>query len=142
MNIRTIKKLVEQETELDLTTKTRKQEYIYARAVYYKLSRENTLSPLRDIGRLVNKDHAGVINGLKSFETITLSNDNTWMDLYSKLSNEIRKYALNKIKNDNPEKYYRHRYKNLQQKYKFLITRLRQLDSKFADREEFKMEEV
>lgn len=64
-----IKHLVEKELELNLDYKTRKREYVFARAVYYRLCNEFTKCSLTSIGKEVNKDHATVIHGLKVFKS-------------------------------------------------------------------------
>ena len=47
-----------------------RNEYVYARAVYYKLAREFTHSHLKTLVMLVNKDHASVMHGMKVFELL------------------------------------------------------------------------
>ncbi len=42
MNKETIQKLVEEFYELDITRNTRKRNYVKARAMYYKIVRDNT----------------------------------------------------------------------------------------------------
>ena len=64
-----IKHLVEKELQLNLDNKTRKREYVFARAVYYRLCKEFTKCSLTAIGKEVNKDHATVIHGLKIFKS-------------------------------------------------------------------------
>lgn len=67
-----IKHLVEKELQLNLDYKTRKREYVFARAVYYRLCHEFTKCSLTAIGKEVNKDHATVIHGLKIFKEFNL----------------------------------------------------------------------
>lgn len=52
------------QTGLDIRDTTRKREYVYARSLYFKLARDYTSIPLREIGESVNRDHAGVIHGV------------------------------------------------------------------------------
>lgn len=62
-----IKKYVESEFNIkDISKKTRKKEYVSARAIYYKLSREETSASLAKIGSFINKDHATALHGLSS----------------------------------------------------------------------------
>ena len=67
-----IKHLVEKELQLNLDKKTRKREYVFARAVYYRLCHEFTKISLTAIGKNINKDHATVIHGLKIFKSFEL----------------------------------------------------------------------
>ena len=64
-----IKHLVEKELQLNLDNKTRKREYVFARAVYYRLCSEFTKHSLNAIGETINKDHSTVIHGLKIFKS-------------------------------------------------------------------------
>lgn len=62
-----IKKYVENEFNIkDISKKTRKKEYISARAIYYKLSKEETSASLSKIGSFIDKNHATVLHGLNS----------------------------------------------------------------------------
>lgn len=56
-------------TGLEIGKKTRKKQYVKARAVYYKLAKENTELSLEEIGSFCgNRDHATVLHGLKKWE--------------------------------------------------------------------------
>ncbi len=72
MNKKIIKRIVEEFYSLDITTKTRERNYVEARAMYYKIVRDNTKLSLEVIGKSVNRNHATVLHGIK-----TLSN---WID--------------------------------------------------------------
>lgn len=72
MNKKIIKRIVEEFYSLDITTKTRERNYVEARAMYYKIVRDNTKLSLEAIGKSVNRNHATVLHGIK-----TLSN---WID--------------------------------------------------------------
>jgi len=61
--LKEIMNYVIEQTGLDITDNTRKREYVYARSLYYKLARDYTAIPLREIGEAVGRDHAGVIHG-------------------------------------------------------------------------------
>ena len=63
-----IKNCVVEYTQLDITSTSRKRPYVYARALYFQLSRDFTPHSLQDIGAMVNKDHASVLHGLKTFK--------------------------------------------------------------------------
>lgn len=62
--IEEIRNYVESKTGLDISRKTRKRQYVDARALYYKLSRENTDASLEEIGALVNRDHSSVVHSV------------------------------------------------------------------------------
>jgi hypothetical protein len=68
IELTTIKKYVEQNLNCQLNVKKRTRESAYARSLYYRLARDYTISPLSEIGKLVNRDHATVLHGLKLYE--------------------------------------------------------------------------
>lgn len=56
-------------TGIEIGEKTRKKQYVKARAVYYKIAKENTKLSLEEIGRACgNRDHATVLHGLKKYD--------------------------------------------------------------------------
>lgn len=56
-----VREIVEDYYNLDITKVTRRRPYIEARAIYYKLLRDNTKYSLTAIGRTMSKDHATVL---------------------------------------------------------------------------------
>jgi len=68
-----IKNIIENELNISLDENTRKRENVYARALYCKISKDKTNSTLKEIGRLINKDHATVMHAINNvFEQIEL----------------------------------------------------------------------
>lgn len=65
MDKETIKDLVNNYFNLDITRNTRKRPYVEARAYYFKLMRKHTPLSLELIGKEVNRDHASVLHGIK-----------------------------------------------------------------------------
>lgn len=65
MTIQEIKKVVENNSGLIISKKSRKREYINARAVYYRLCKDLSNESLYNIGKLVNVDHATVLSSLR-----------------------------------------------------------------------------
>jgi len=67
MTLQDIKKEVEGMIEFKLSEPRRKRGHVYARSVYFKLSRELCpLESLSSIGISVNKDHASVLHGINN----------------------------------------------------------------------------
>jgi len=57
--------------DVEENPKSRKRELVYARAIYFRLMRDNTVQGLEMIGRPFKKDHACVIHAInKTFEEI------------------------------------------------------------------------
>jgi len=71
-----IKKYLEKKSGLeDIGIKSRKTKYIKHRSMYYYLCMRYAVDAktYEEIAALVNKDHASLINGLKTFESFMLS---------------------------------------------------------------------
>jgi hypothetical protein len=68
VQLETIKDYIEANVKVSLKKKTRTRDMAYARAVYYKLAKRYTVQSLTAIGKLVDRDHATVLHGLKLFD--------------------------------------------------------------------------
>ena len=66
---KSLTKLIEEYLSVDVENKTRKQEYINARMIYYKLLTECRYS-YTAIARSLNKNHATIMHGLNLFEDL------------------------------------------------------------------------
>ena len=75
---------------IDLSLRTRKRNYVYARAVYFKLCKEYTRLSLNDIGLSINMDHASVLHAINNVFPLVMQYDGHLQDLYEdyKLSNK------------------------------------------------------
>ena len=62
--------MVNKHFDLDITTRSRKYEYIVARACYYKICREIGGFTYHKIGQSVNKGHATVLHALAELPNI------------------------------------------------------------------------
>ena len=65
-----IKEAVHKHLEIDLTSKSRKKEYVFGRWLAFKLTRKLTGYSLSNIGKLYNTDHSTVVYGLKQFDIL------------------------------------------------------------------------
>lgn len=99
MNIKTTPKfilsLVEEELDIpNLAIKNRSREITQARAIYYKLARKFcSYATLKKIGEAVNKDHATVVNGLKTYD-IEAHHDGYMNDVYEKIYAKLDKTEM------------------------------------------------
>lgn len=85
-----IRTYIESCLNIDISKRTRKRNYVYARAVYFKLCREYTKLSLDDIGQTMDMDHASVVHSInKVFESVVIY-DKFLEDLYNdyKFSNK------------------------------------------------------
>jgi|TARA_B100001059_G_C17614252_1_gene466182 chromosomal replication initiation ATPase DnaA len=114
-----IKGMVSRKLQIGIGSPIRQRNYVYGRAIYYKLAKEFTHHTFKDIGQVVKKDHASVIHGMKVFEVIEMYSDNM-MNVYY----ECKKH-LDNIKNNDefPDEadFWRDKYENIKELY--LITK-------------------
>ena len=69
IEIEKIKELVESFYKLDLTNKTRKREYVYARKVFYKICIDNGYT-FASVGESIGFDHCSALHNYKSFHVV------------------------------------------------------------------------
>lgn len=67
-----LERLILEVLEVNVNENTRKREYVYARFIYYKLLYETGKIRVSKIARSLNKNHATVLYGLKSFQYILM----------------------------------------------------------------------
>ena len=92
MNQEMIREFVEDYYGVVISVRTRKQETIKARFMYYKLVRSNTKLSLDAIGKSLEYDHASVMHGVKQM--------NSWIATDRVIKNDYR-VLQNKINNVN-----------------------------------------
>lgn len=84
--------------DLDITSKHRTQDYVYARFVYCKLARELTSLSLQKIGKSINRNHATVIHAVKEIECVfqydqrVLKSYQYILDRFNKKRSDEQKY--------------------------------------------------
>lgn len=111
MKMKTIQKLVEKETGLKLNAKTRGRDYVYARAIYFKLCRERTNKNLTEIGNTVGKDHTSVLHALKNVWPIVMAYDENFAMTYNSIAEDESILPCEE------------RYKKLRERYIQLLTK-------------------
>ena len=122
-----IKNIVEKEFGLDITKRTRRREYVEARAIYYGLLRDYTTLGLANIGRSIKKNHATVLHGQRNLKD-WLVVDKRIMEIYSKLEGKLKRIvaenpkAFSEIRDT--EDYYEAKYFQLKRKYEKLKEKL------------------
>jgi hypothetical protein len=81
---------VSKEFGIDITKKTRKREYLYARAVYFKLAQDIFRRSLTSIGKDIGLDHATVLHSINNvYPTIQMFEPGI-IKTYNKLYDRIR----------------------------------------------------
>ncbi len=78
MCVELIKNLVEEEFKVQIIRKTRRREYVEARAMYYKLLLDKKNMTLTEIAKTLNKNHATVLNAKRKL--------NDWMETDSNIA--------------------------------------------------------
>jgi chromosomal replication initiation ATPase DnaA len=87
--------MVEEELEIpDLSIRKRTRELTQARAIYFKLARRFCkYASLSKIGKPVDRDHATVINGLKTYD-IEAMHDPYMNDVYQIIYNKLERKTI------------------------------------------------
>ena len=89
MKLEEIKNLIEKEFSLELSTRKRTLEFVEARCIFYKICKD--IYPqdfsFSKIGKFIHRNHATVIHGLKTFESLYM-NSNDFRGLYHELKDE------------------------------------------------------
>ena len=117
-----IKHFVEAELKINISRNTRKREYVYARAIFFKLCKEFLHQTLSNIGEFVGRDHASVIHGLYVFDVIVLHNDSI-LNSYTKIRNKIFEETEDDLRKYNRENYYKIKYEQLLEEHQELQKR-------------------
>ncbi len=100
-----IRNLVEKHFNIDISNKSRKFEYVFARACYYKICRDFGGYTYIKIAKTLNKNHATVLHALKELEFMA-KHDKYYLKKYNSL---MAKFNLNVFKTLN----YNDRYKGM-----------------------------
>ncbi len=151
MTSKLVKEIVEDYYKLKIDSKTRQRKYVEARAVYYKLLRENSRMSLQAIGNTMKRDHATVLHSLRQIKDWLeydkeIKRDyntiNSRLQDAMRLNPELFKDVLtmesfyeieyHRLKHDSDIK-----YKSLLTKYHFLKSRLEKYEPNRVERGEF-----
>lgn len=81
-------KVVNKHFGLDITEKTRKFEFVFARACYYYLCRKFGGFSFSKIGKSVNKNHATVLHSLKELPYM-IKHDEVYLKKYNALMSKF-----------------------------------------------------
>ena len=118
MNDYTLKSIADKVStylDVDVRSKRRKRDCVYARVIYYKLCREYTHHSLERIGNEVSKDHASVYVGLKQFDSMSFYKDNYWK-AYITIKQQFDFNLMGDEHLNYPDGFWRERYFNLKRK--------------------------
>ncbi len=88
MCVELIKNLVEEEFNVQIIRKTRRREYVEARAMYYKLLLDKKKMSLTQIAKTLNKHHATVLNAKKRLRD-WMETDSNIASIYRELENRV-----------------------------------------------------
>ena len=92
-DLKIIRDLVESHLGVNISCRSRKREVVYGRAIYYQLARDFTPHPLALIGGEINKDHASVLHGLKTFKNFRQWNEKQLISIYHTISRKPVSYT-------------------------------------------------
>ena len=128
ITLHVIRTIVSRKTHLNLAKDVRNREYVYARAIFFKLAREFTTCPFKKIGDAVSRDHASVIHGLKVFDMLMLHKDEI-LDVYFECYRTFTSLKTD-LKQGDDELYWRAKYENMKEMYVTAVERLHKYERK------------
>ncbi len=123
-----IRTMLTRRIQLNLAKNIRRREYVYGRALYFKLAKEFTSSSYKEIGSLVDRDHASVIHGLKVFEMLVLHKDPILNTYYE--CRRILTSVKEDLVEDNDTQYWRAKYESMRDLYVNAVERLAKYEKK------------
>ena len=131
-DLKIIRDLVESHLGVNISCRSRKREVVYGRAIYYQLARDFTPHPLALIGGEINKDHASVLHGLKTFKNFRRWNEKQLISIYHTISRKLNQNIFfdNSIRNKSDEQKFEfllHHYITLKQKYQEIKSKLEKI---------------
>lgn len=124
MTNKLVKEIVEDYYKLKIDSKTRQRKYVEARAVYYKLLRENSRMSLQAIGKTMNRDHATALHSIRKIKD--------WLEYDKQLRQDFNTIndRLQKVIEVNPdiqvesiEGFYEIEYKKLESKHTYILNK-------------------
>jgi predicted transcriptional regulator len=140
MCVELIKNLVESEFNLKLKIKTRRREYVEARAMYYMLLRDKGKMTVCAIAKTLDKNHATVLHSLKGLRN-WMSYDTNMKSIYDSLEKKVDNIIklhpelFNVVVTE--EEFYVLAYKELEDKYKSHYKELEDKNRKLRGRYSF-----
>ncbi len=135
MCVEIIKNLVESEFNLKLKRKTRRREYVEARAMYYKLLRDKGRMTLSSISKTLDKNHATILHAIKNLHN-WMTYDTNIKSIYDSLEEKVNKIILlhpEEFKRaPTEEKFYLSVYVDIENKMTELEVKHRRLRARYA----------
>ena len=123
MCVELIKNLVEEEFNVQIIRKTRRREYVEARAMYYKLLLDKKNMTLTQIAKTLNKNHATVLNAkrrLRDWMETDSNIENIYRGLEKRVDAMIGKFPEKFNKTKTERQLYISQYEELETKYRAL----------------------
>ncbi len=125
--LESLKNEIEFKTGIDLSSKSRRRDNVYARSLYFKICKKVTRHSLASIGRSVNRDHATVLHGVRVFDNVVSVYERDLMDLYSEL---IKKYDKDEMREfTDPVDYWKEQLHDLENKYHDLLEEYNKIET-------------
>ena len=74
-NLQLIYNSISKTSGIDIAEKTRRREVVWLRNIYFYFAKKHTKASLEKIGKLVNRDHATVLHGIKKYHINIIYDD-------------------------------------------------------------------
>jgi hypothetical protein len=89
MRLEELIKVVSERTELDITRKTRKEEYTIARSIFYRLAMDFNIGIVSQVARSIDRNHATIIYSNRNIFPQLEKYFPKYYKIYTELYNEI-----------------------------------------------------
>lgn len=149
MTLKDLKHIVFQVTNRRVEHQPKTDEYVAARKIYYVLARDFTTHTFADIGKAVNRQHATVLHGIKTFP-YTVANDDRYREWYLDCRSMVEQFVPKKqtsadvitmMKNENRQlRRDMARMKELSQREEKLLSLFNKLPDRLQEDVMFKVE--
>ena len=133
ISLETLKRLVEKETKIiNLSVKSREQDVVYSRNMYFYLARKLTYNSLAVIGKTCNRDHATVLHSINRFNDIVLNPpikdfySDKYKNIYKNIIHLINEVDYESMDVEQTFNYYKN-------KYLVALSKLNKVESKLKE---------
>lgn len=83
--LQTILNNVQTELGFTINHNSRERKHVYARSLYFKAARQLTDYSFKQIGKIINKNHATVIHGIAIYDNVITFYEPTYVELFYRI---------------------------------------------------------
>jgi hypothetical protein len=110
MDLNEIKEIVNNVTGLDITHNSRIPDYVYARAMFYKVCRDYNLGTFQSIANIVDKNHATIVHGVNLFDDWISKHEPNYIEMYDTINKKVASLCKREAKKFKSREYFKSKY--------------------------------